>query len=55
MTEKFAVGGTDLRLRRREVEVVVSRLLEKTFDVEDVNSRIRMESNDTIEVGGHVG
>ena len=55
MTEKIPVSGTDLRLRRRELEVVFPQLFEQSRIGEDVSGGIRIEHDNVIEVGGHVG
>ena len=55
MTETSRVGGTDLRLRRRDLTVVFLQLLEQVLNVEDVSGGIRVEGNDVVEAGGHVG
>ena len=55
MTEKISVGGTDLRLRRRELEVVFPQLFEQSRNGQDVSEGIRIELDNVIEVGGHVG
>ena len=55
MTEKISVGGTDLRLRLRELEVVFPQLFEQSHNCEDVSGGIRVEHDNIIEVGGHVG
>ena len=55
MAETICVGGTDLSLRRRELEIVLSELLERFLGVEDVGSRVQIENDDVIEVGGHIG
>ena len=55
MTEKISVGGTDLRLRLRELEVVFPQLFEQSHNGEDVSGGIRVEHDNIIEVGGHVG
>ena len=55
MTEKIRVGGADFSLRRREFEVVLPQLLEQLLNVEDVSGGIRVEGNDVVEAGGHVG
>ena len=55
VTEKMRIGGTDRRLRRRELEVVFQRLLELSQSGEDVSEGIRIEDDDIIEAGGHVG
>ena len=53
-TEKIRVGGTDHRLRRRELEVVFSLLLEQSRNGDDVNGGIRIGDDDVIEVGSLV-
>ena len=55
VTEKISVGGVDLRLRKREMKVVFSQLLEQSLNGEDVSGGIRIEHDNVIEVGGHVG
>ena len=52
-TEKIRVGGTDLRFRRRELEVVFLQLFEQSRNGEDVSGEIRIEDINVIEVGGH--
>ena len=43
VTEKIIVGGTNLRLRRRELEVMFLQLFEQSRNGEDVSGGIRVE------------
>ena len=55
MTEKTHVCDIDFRLRRRELEVVFPQLFQHSHNGEDVSAGIRIEDDNVIEVGGHVG
>ena len=55
VTENIRVGGTDLRLRQRQNEVVFPKLFEQSRNGEDVSGGIRIEHDNIIEVSGHVG
>ena len=53
--ERISVGGTDLRLRNRELQAMFAQVFEQSRNGVDVSGGIRIEHDNIIEVGGHVG
>ena len=54
VTQEIRVGGTDLRLRRRQLKAVFPQLFEQSRNGEDVSGGIRIEHDNVNEVVGHV-